>query len=143
MSKKAEKAEKPWAVYYWVLPPMYMGKVIRDSHESLDIKYSEGQQYPAELWDTDYVRTFDSPIKAIAYSLVKNPGKTREEIIEEFLEDFPSQRKVLEPYLPKQFRTAGTPPGEFGKDWLMDDSGKPVRLNFRRSTLEEIEIPHL
>lgn len=41
------------------------------------------------------------------------------------------------------FRTTGLPPGEHGKDWEYDEIGRPVSLNFKKSTLEEIDLPNL
>ncbi len=91
------------------------------------------------------LRTFDEPVKAIAYflthqdKLVETP-KTKEEIIRLFLDNFPSQRSNLEQYLEKpSFRTTGLPLGEHGKDWIYDDSGRLVSP----STLEKIDLPRL
>jgi hypothetical protein len=133
MPENTEEISKPWAVYGWFLGPWGIGKVIRDSPGSLDIRYSEGQLYPAELWDAKWVRKFDSPIKAIAYYLVKNPGQTREEILKEFLQNFPSQESKLEKYLPEPTIQ------EESQDRLYGAQGRPVR----RGTLEEIDMPHL
>ena len=71
------------------------------------------------------IRTFDSPLKAIAYFLVHQNKLyeqlyTKKEAIMLFLSRFPSQRKCLEKYIQR-----------------------PVSLEFEKSTLEEIDMPHL
>ena len=100
--------EKPWAVYSFGMGSSGIGKVIKE--DWLEILYSEDQKFFPQIWDSDYVQRFDSPIKAMAYFLVhQNPLLerlyTKRQVIDIFLRDFPSQRKDLSKYLQPLLRT--------------------------------------
>ncbi len=93
-------------VYGWYTGIWGVGKIIKENENYLQIKYSEGQLFIPEAWDPKGVKTFDSPVKAIAYHLVnqntiKEPS-SKQEVIISFLKNFPSQKKTLEKYLHAQ-----------------------------------------
>lgn len=93
------KIKKPWAVYGWFLGSMGIGKVVRESKDSVKILYHEEQQYPPECWDSDWVQRFENPIQAMKYYLEKrinyeSPLTPKEEI-ENFLNSFPSEAPRL------------------------------------------------
>lgn len=56
-----------WCTYSWVSKecPQYIGRI----GESRQIEYSEDQIYPAEYWDTDYIKLFDTLNDAIQYMI--------------------------------------------------------------------------
>lgn len=99
MSKKSKKIEKPWAVYFSDEGAVGVGKVIQEDKYfemiiGLSIVYHEKDNY--HDWDPRYVKTFDTPVKAIAYFLVHSPHSKREDTIRHFLRGFPSERANLE-----------------------------------------------
>lgn len=99
-SPEGKPIEKPWAVYGWFMGPYNVGKVVRTSRGSLDIQYTEGQQYPSECWDPKWVHRFDNPLKAIAYFRVhQNSDYSKKEVIDMFLNNFPSEKANLEKLL--------------------------------------------
>ena len=70
--KTVEKIEKPWAVYGVWLGATGIGLVNgKPSDQSCYITYSEGQQYPSELWDRNYVHLFSKLTEATDYFLKK------------------------------------------------------------------------
>lgn len=121
MLNETEKPiEKPWAVYGWSLGSWGIGKIVNRGH-TLDIQYCEGQHYPPECWDPKWVKRFDNPVKAMAYFKVHvhDSYYTKEEIIESFLRNFPSEETNLEKFLaqtsPKCTPTVEEDWGPFGK----------------------------
>jgi len=58
------RVKKPWAAFG--LFKTSMGKIMRDNGGSLEILCIEGQYYPWELWDSKYVKRFDTP-EELAY----------------------------------------------------------------------------
>lgn len=65
------------------------------------IQYSEGQKYPASLWNPRYVKTFRTSAEAIDYFLENYQEKkiSKQKAQERFLENFPSERVNLEKFL--------------------------------------------
>lgn len=102
-----KKIQKPWAVYGWFLGSWAIGKVKSEGYLSLDIQYCEGQMYPPSLWDSKWVKTFDNPIKAIAYFHLHNhEGYSKKQVIDKFLSNFPSERVNLENLLKQSAQTS-------------------------------------
>jgi hypothetical protein len=65
-----EPIEKPWAVYGAWLGATGIGLVSeKPSDQSCYIIYSEGQYYPPELWDRNYVHLFSKLNEATDYFL--------------------------------------------------------------------------
>ncbi|VVB83508.1 Uncharacterised protein [uncultured archaeon] len=96
MTEEKTQIENPWGVYGWFLGSGDIGKIVEDSKCSCYIQYCEGQRYPAECWDSEWVHKFDNPLKAIEYFLLHNhDGFSKEQVIEHFLRDFPSEKKTL------------------------------------------------
>jgi hypothetical protein len=69
MQENIKSIEKPWAVYSWGGGPSGIGLVVSDDSGVIRIQYSEGQHYPAELWETRAVKRFGSSQEAINYYL--------------------------------------------------------------------------
>jgi len=68
-----------------------VGMVTRNNGSSVEVLYSEGQEYPSELWDARHVRLFDSPEEAVAFSCQWS-GDHPSEIVRLFKQGFPSVR---------------------------------------------------
>ena len=66
--------EKEWCTYSWQgkTLPEAVGKIVRNG-ETVDILYSEGQLYPAECWNIDYVQRFDTLEAAHKYLWQNRP----------------------------------------------------------------------
>ena len=95
----SKQIEKPWTVYSY-LGPSGIGKVLSESKFSLDLLYSEGQYFPLEIWDPNYVKRFETPLEAIDYFLpYSGHENNKEKLIELFLWKFPSERANLEKLL--------------------------------------------
>ncbi len=93
--------EKPWAVYGWDMGAYGIGRIVQEKICSLGIIYSEKIGAPIQTWVEAQVHRFDNPVKAIAYFLVHKMkyfdlGYTKEKVINEFLENFPSEKSNLE-----------------------------------------------
>ena len=125
MEENTEKIEKHWVIFPNNDLAYNFGQIVKERQGGVvDIIYSEGQKYSPECWDPDYVERFSSPQEAIDTFLEKgyislflrdpNRSPTKKDITEYFLKMFPSQAEKANP-------------GQFGKDWVMDASGKPVR----------------
>jgi len=72
LNKNNESIEKPWAVYGAWLGATAIGLLSeKPSDQSCYIIYSEGQHYPPELWDTNYVHLFSKLSEATDYFLKK------------------------------------------------------------------------
>jgi hypothetical protein len=69
MQENIKPIEKPWAVYSFGGGPSGIGLVVSDDSDVIRIQYSEGQLYPAELWETRAVKRFDSSQEAIDHYL--------------------------------------------------------------------------
>lgn len=109
MSKNKKIIKKPWAVISRDRIFAYdIAKVVKYSKDCLWLSYFEKRGtensdiYP---WDPENIKTFDKPIKAIDYFLVNqarfHPKYTQEDILREFLTNFPSERKNLAKYSSK------------------------------------------
>jgi hypothetical protein len=93
--------EKPWAVFGIFFDNF--GKIVEDSKNSCYIQYCEGQMYPPGLWDSKWVKKFDNSLELINY-LFEHASKynnSKENLIQEFLSDFPSERKNLKKLIDK------------------------------------------
>lgn len=51
--------EKQWCVYGQMFA-WGIGKIVKESTNSLYIQYTEGQFYSPECWDPNYVKRFDT-----------------------------------------------------------------------------------
>lgn len=83
--------KKIWCVYR-ILWPIGIGKIVRSDRYGCDILYSEGQHYPAELWDLKYVKRFDTVEEAIS-EYGKRSSDPIEKIREDVYDNFPSIRE--------------------------------------------------
>jgi len=90
--EKTEKITNPWAVYGISLD-LRVGKVSEEGNRSVHILYSEGQFYSAELWDSEYVKRFATPLEAINDASTRGRGK-KFKLLEWFAQDFPSDAKL-------------------------------------------------
>lgn len=68
--------EKEWCTYSFQgkTLPENVGKIVGDYGKSVDILYSEGQMYPAELWDIRFIMRFNTLEEAIEYFLKNKPS---------------------------------------------------------------------
>jgi hypothetical protein len=100
MEEVKKEIEKHWCVYSRFLGgalPSNFGKIVYDSKISVDILYSEGQQYPPQCWDSKYVKRFDSLEEAVEHYInhrsgvdVRDEDETNDEIRERARRQFPS-----------------------------------------------------
>lgn len=79
---------KPWCAFGGMLPDS-VGKIVRDSGNSVEILYTEGQYYPPQLWDPMYVRRFETSEEAIAASCVYSDDSFKR-AMDIFIVNFPS-----------------------------------------------------
>ncbi|OGJ13381.1 hypothetical protein A3K82_00640 [Candidatus Pacearchaeota archaeon RBG_19FT_COMBO_34_9] len=95
MSEKYQRdIKKPWVVCYRLIN-LSIGRVTEDFGKTLYIQFFENQ--PSKGSDSEWVKKFDNPIKAIAYFKFKKcKSYTKEEAINFFLTKFPSEKKRLE-----------------------------------------------
>lgn len=100
MSKKGKDIEKPWCVYSSFIGPMDFGKIEEDYGNYVYVRYSEGQHYALEAWDSNYVKRFNTLEEAVEDYIKHKPGTdprdrniTDKEIREFAREKFPSYYK--------------------------------------------------
>ena len=111
-----KQIKKPWAVYSYdsngawgfgkiVKREEYLGKISRlwiTNFEKEGYCFEENL-FGCEPLDPEQVKTFDNPLKAMAYFLVHqrkfNPPYDKKSIIKSFLLRFPRERKNLEKLL--------------------------------------------
>lgn len=67
------KIKNPWCVYGWFLGSWSFGKIVEDGKHSVNIQYSEGQQYSAECWDSAWVKRFGKLEEAVEYYIKNRP----------------------------------------------------------------------
>lgn len=109
-----EEIEKPWAVYsYDAMGAWSFAKVVKETRNEAGkinllwlklyergLRFSPEDQLEDEPLDPKYVKTFDNPIKVLAYFLVHQrkfmPQYHKKSILKEFLYRFPSERANLE-----------------------------------------------
>ncbi|HTY44343.1 MAG TPA: hypothetical protein VMC80_03805 [Patescibacteria group bacterium] len=105
-------ADKSWAVYWGFEYFIEIGKLAGYLGKDLLIQKREGGEREGgetEAWNFNYSRTFDEPLKALAYLLFNLTADTeerkfkslkhqkiREDLLQDFLLKFPSERKTLE-----------------------------------------------
>ena len=78
MERRSPVSTKPWAVCQDMFP-LAIGLVVEDRGTHLYLLYSENQKYPAECWDSKYVRRFDTPKQATDFYVVRS-NETKEEL---------------------------------------------------------------
>lgn len=96
------KMKNKWCVYGNFFPILGfhiwgLGKIVEESPDkkSVRILYSEGQMYPAALWDSNYVKRFKTIKQAIEYN-IERTDSGRQRLLERILSDFPSQKPVIQ-----------------------------------------------
>ena len=67
--------EKPWCVYGSMA--LDIGIVTKERGMCCDIRYSEGQKYPEELWDSKFVRRFETAKTAINWLVEHTEDKEK------------------------------------------------------------------
>ncbi|MEI6731648.1 MAG: hypothetical protein WCK90_03115 [archaeon] len=83
--------KEPWCVYGF--HPNGIGKVVLDSPPtSVEILYNEKQKFPPQLWDTKYIRRFETPTSALEY-LANYLSRPLEELRSDLEFNFPSIKK--------------------------------------------------
>jgi len=99
-----EEIENPWCVYGWFLGLWNFGKIEEDRKHSVNIRYSEGQLYSPECWNSKWVKRFPSLIEAVEHYIAKCPevdirtrGETDCEIRERARRNFPKYYKSILP----------------------------------------------
>lgn len=92
MSKRIE-IKKPWGVCEFIRFKDF-GKIISENKTTLKVIYSEKQQYPSELWDSNSVKRFNELEKAINYCIkttdIRDRNFTKKEIMTQAMYCFPS-----------------------------------------------------
>ncbi len=95
MSKKVE-IKKPWCVCEFIRFKDF-GKIISENKTALNVIYSEKQQYPSELWDSNSVKRFNKLEEAINYYIkttdIRDRSLTDKEIKTQAMYLFPSYFK--------------------------------------------------
>lgn len=80
--------KQPWAVYCGFFP-IGIGLVVEERENTVDILYTENQQYPAECWDSKAVRRFDTYHQAIDW-YVERSDDSRDRLVKLIQRDFPN-----------------------------------------------------
>ncbi len=94
-----DKIEESWAVYGWFSGAWGIGKIIEDSKNTCYIRYWD--KHLPECWDSSWVHKFKTSLEAINY-FWENYNEderyfvSKEKVIEDFIYDFPEERKNLE-----------------------------------------------
>ncbi len=95
MTKKIP-LKKPWVVCEFLRFKDF-GKIINENKTALTIIYSEKQQYPSELWDSNSVKRFNKLEGAINYCIkttdIRDRNFTNKEIMTQAMYCFPSYFK--------------------------------------------------
>ena len=65
MAEKKEDIKKPWCTYNFGIGPAGVGRIEKDSKSHVLVRDSEGQMYPLECWDPQYVKRFATLDEAV------------------------------------------------------------------------------
>jgi hypothetical protein len=92
----SSKIEKPWAVYGAGGEAWDIGLIhsLSSDQRTGHIIYTEGQYYPPELWDMDYVKIFKTSNEATEYFLKHQSSENRfSKVLNKLLINFPKAMK--------------------------------------------------
>lgn len=107
--------EKKWAAYSWEFKGVpradNFAKIIGDnSPDSVNLEYCDGQMYPHELWDKDYVKEFNSCVGVLGYMVKFGRGVSlynlRKDFIRRFNEDYKDNKDSIDKFF-NAVRSAG------------------------------------
>jgi len=92
-----KEIENPWCTYGWYNGPWGFGKIEHEYKKCVTIRYSEGQYYNPESWESKWVKRFPTLEEAVE-DYIKNRGdcdirdrqSTPEEVKQQAREKFPS-----------------------------------------------------
>ena len=73
MEEKSKEIEKPWCVYGQYLGLWNFGKIEREYDSTVDVRYSEGQRYPPQCWDSEWVKRFGTLKEAVEHYIKNRP----------------------------------------------------------------------
>ena len=107
--------KKQWVVNPTIIP-VAIGRIIWDGQYAGFVQYSEDQEPIIGNLDLNYVKRFETLPEAIDF--LERNDYSKEKLEKRIYNDFPS-------FFPNH-SSSGQYPGEFGKDYVMDSSGKPV-----------------
>ena len=79
--------KQPWVAYGLFLSGL--GKIVGETEWSVDIMYTEGQNYPMETWNKKYIKRFDTPLE-LARFLVDHSNDSFDYIMELLKRNYPS-----------------------------------------------------